>query len=488
MNIYFSYTGHKSPILEIQLELIKKHVSLNDNVSIVKCESTLDTCFWNPRKKVYLCKVCKSTFENGMEIMGLNKHVNILSIPLQANNKVDSNLEFSNVDELISYKYNDLNIGRGVASRLISLYRDHRFDTIKFKNQITKELNSAIHLIETLKFNFLKNKPDLVYIFNGRITTEQPIVLLCKSLKINFKVFEVAYTPNRYLLRDNSTSHSIESFTLEMEDLWSKYGNRNLSIAHDYFINRRENIKQLKIESFTSNQKRESLPSNFDFKKKNIAIFNSTIDEYAAIEGWDSLIYQPDETQGIKELLESFKDNKDYFFYVRVHPHMSEVSRSTSQLNDIFLIQNNYSNVHVIWPEEKIDSYKLLDSCDIVVTFSSTMGVEAAYWGKPTILLGRALYENLDCIYKPRTHEEAVNLLKSNLEPLNSFSALKYANREIEHGIDFNYFRELKEGYFLMEEKHSGHVISPNSIYIFINLVYSYFVKCKIFFMKKCKI
>jgi hypothetical protein len=254
--------------------------------------------------------------------------------------------------------------------------------------------------------------------------------------------------------------------TIEMNELWNKnYNNKEiLDNAHRYFYNKKNRIHQIKVEGFADNQKVNFLPDNFDTTKKNIAIFNSTIDEYAAVEGWENRLYKPDETAGIEKILESFKSSMHYVFYLRVHPNMKNVKITTSQLVDISLLSKKYNNLKVIWSSEKIDTYRLMESCDAIITFGSTIGIEAAYWGKPSILLGRALYENLDCIYKPQNHSELVALLNSNLSPLNNYTALKYAMREITHGTPYLYYKETKIKNGLALGKYKNIIINPSKI------------------------
>ena len=56
------------------------------------------------------------------------------------------------------------------------------------------------------------------------------------------------------------------------------------------------------------------------------------------------------------------------------------------------------------------------------------MGVEAAYWGKPSVLLGRCVYEKLGCVYTPKNHEQVVKLIKNtNLKTLPPDGAYKVA-------------------------------------------------------------
>ena len=87
---------------------------------------------------------------------------------------------------------------------------------------------------------------------------------------------------------------------------------------------------------------------------------------------------------------------RSFIFYLRVHPHMKELPSSTSQLVDIQALSSRYSNVCVIWPEENIDTYALIDACEKILTFGSTVGIEATYWGKPSILADYAKFENFN--------------------------------------------------------------------------------------------
>ena len=164
MNILFYYTGYPSPILETELELIQSHQIQGDTINIFNCNSNLDNCFWNPTKNKFKCNICQSKFNNAIKLLDKSQFLNVHEFPKNNISHTTINI-FNNVDDLKSFHYDDSNIGRGVASRLISLYRDHRFDTVKHSEQIVRELNSAIKIYDTFKHYISKNKVDKVYIF-----------------------------------------------------------------------------------------------------------------------------------------------------------------------------------------------------------------------------------------------------------------------------------------------------------------------------------
>jgi len=104
-----------------------------------------------------------------------------------------------------------------------------------------------------------------------------------------------------------------------------------------------------------------------------------------------------------------------------------------------------FSNLHVIWPRDVVDSYALMDACEKVVVFSSTMGVEATYWGKPSISVGCIFYENFECVYKPQTHDELIKLLVGDIRPLSVTSALQYAFWHATNGVHFEFFKQKRD-------------------------------------------
>jgi hypothetical protein len=83
-------------------------------------------------------------------------------------------------------------------------------------------------------------------------------------------------------------------------------------------------------------------------------------------------------------------------FILRAHPAESRWPgfQSRERLTD-FLKRSFTSlpdNVRVVPPDEAIDSYALIDAADVVVVFSSTVGLEAAALGKPVCVAGRTHY------------------------------------------------------------------------------------------------
>ncbi len=92
---------------------------------------------------------------------------------------------------------------------------------------------------------------------------------------------------------------------------------------------------------------------------------------------------------------------------IRVHPHLSKKHIEDQQ----FWNNLGGKNVLLIESFSTVDTYGLIDSSDLVVAYASTVGMEATYWGKPSIALSRTAYTVTNCTYNPQSLDELIMLL-----------------------------------------------------------------------------
>jgi hypothetical protein len=120
-----------------------------------------------------------------------------------------------------------------------------------------------------------------------------------------------------------------------------------------------------------------------------------------------------------------------------MHPNLEGVSNDyLASFNEIRL-----ERVTIIPPGSDISTYSLLRKCEKVLTFGSSAGIEATYWGKPSILAGITFYRELGATYNPDTHEELIQLLRANLAPKSRESALMYGYYMKTFGRPFRHFQ-----------------------------------------------
>ena len=92
--------------------------------------------------------------------------------------------QFASIDELKAFTFEGSDIGMGVASSLVSAYRDHRLDTEKFKKEIRDGVWTSLYVHENAKKMLDELKPDLVIFFNGRYLEIRPMMRLCEEMTV----------------------------------------------------------------------------------------------------------------------------------------------------------------------------------------------------------------------------------------------------------------------------------------------------------------
>lgn len=154
-------------------------------------------------------------------------------------------------------------------------------------------------------------------------------------------------------------------------------------------------------------------------------------DGFAAIGGeWNNRLYA-DQLDGLCILRASLeKLPSNIKFYLRNVD--SPLTRGLRALDHPSLI--------VVPPESPVGSYALMKACDTVLTYGSTMGIEAVFHSKPSILAGKSFYQDLGGTYNPRSRDEFLELLKHPLPPKSIEAALRYGYFYETYGYPFKYF------------------------------------------------
>jgi hypothetical protein len=210
-------------------------------------------------------------------------------------------------------------------------------------------------------------------------------------------------------------------------------------VGAKWFVDRRVGLN-LNWPSFIADQRKCNLPYDFNPQKRNIAVYISSEDEFECIDGWENWLFK-DQNEGLDKILKDAPS--DFFFYLRIHPNLKGITNSQTQGLEKF---KNYKNCHVISAESLIDSYELALVCEKTLTFGSTIGIEATFWGKPSILAGKCMYEHLDVCYVPKNYDELLTFITLVLTPKPKENCYIYGYWNLKHGIEFKFFKP--KGFF----------------------------------------
>ncbi len=418
-----------------ELEIIKSHQKENWDIRVITCNNILTACYFNPCHNITACTVCESRSKYWYKQMGLNSDqlLTLKRLPIEIE-------EFCVIDlsHLLSYRYKDMDLGRGAASSFISLTRDYKIDGKVEQHQklINELLSMAINVVENMQAYIENEKPDKIVLFNGRFAESYPVICVAKKHHIEFETYETGSIVSKYQVFNQSLPHSIAFKNKLINELWSTADpeERN-KIGESWYVNRRQG-KVIKGKSFIGNQVKNELPQDFDPQKLNVAIFNSSEDELKVIEEYHTPLYD-NQNQAIEQIVKFFENESNIHFYLRVHPNLGGVNNDQIQIINKW----NFKNLTVLNPLDRIDTYFLMESCNKVLTFGSTTGIEATYWGRPSIIYGKSAYKPTHATYCPESFEELVTLIKDpELPPIPKHKALPYSYFLSSFGKELQYF------------------------------------------------
>lgn len=426
--------------LGIDLEIARDHIEKGDIVEFLVCDSSINICETNPNHLLYKCSDCINVRKNALKIINTEDNkIHLLNVDKNIRLEIP---DFSNIEELKNFRIGDNDLGQAVASSLISFLREAHPNLENLQQRIKDMLIDSFGIYQRAK-ELLKNIcPDLLYIHNGRHNIIRPVLRAAQNLGISL-ISKDSISYEKYYTVKNSFIQDLEKSKENIRDIWSNINDKEVKCqkAEDWY-KFRSGRKIYDWKRFTELQNPDLLPDKFDSSKKNITIFNSSEDEFEALELWNDTLFEK-QIDAIKFILENFQDNK-YHFYIRIHPFLKGINNS--QIIELYNLK--YLNLTIISAESDVSTYNLLKKSDLIISFGSTVGVEAVYWGKPSILIGRAFYEDLNVNYIPKSKKELLALISSELKAHDKKGAVIYACWEIERGIKFKNYNAYKLSVF----------------------------------------
>jgi hypothetical protein len=435
---------------EADLEIIQGHLDQGDEVVFLTCNSELLTCDVNRLHDFLICAQCIGRRVAGISL--LSSKIKVQSfLKLSDKNREELGalkVEFSGIDELKSYRIENFDVGWAVLCSIVSLTRDPTPDLQATADLVRELVISSFAVYRSIQNHLDQVKFDRVYVFNGRFGPLRAAIRACESRNIQFFTHEIGHDMNHYALFENVMQQDLNYNELDIPKRWvaaASSPDRN-RIASQFFLDSRNGVVQSWF-SFVKEQRDGLLPDNWDPGRKNVVIFSSSEDEFVALgEEWVGPIYGT-QLEGLERILESLAgDHGAMHLYLRHHPNLryvkNEYTRKLMDLKSDFLT--------VILPGDPISTYALIEAADKVLTFGSTVGIEAVYWGKPSILVGKCFYQRLGGTYNPSSHEEVIELLKADLPPKDKEAALVYGYYLKTFGVPFRYYRatDLLQGEF----------------------------------------
>lgn len=238
-------------------------------------------------------------------------------------------------------------------------------------------------------------RPDVVMLLNGLFLVEQVVSEMARRRGIRTVSYE-----RGFIHETLHFAHSEPAARYEIDDLWLATKDRPLTAEQDrqldtYLVDRRSSKRSLVDywPSVVTDRARIAADLGLDESRLVVTVFTNIL--------WDSAVQERDVAfdgmfDWLHRTVELLGGNKNVQLVIRIHPaevrlHGQEtVERVADRLAETFA--SLPPSVRVVTPESPLSSYTLLECSNLVLVYTSTMGLEAALLGKPVVVAGETHY------------------------------------------------------------------------------------------------
>lgn len=442
---------------EIMLNLKEK----GDRIYYLECDGmTTAGCGFSVFKKSSSCSLCRYKRNRDHRVCGISSYITEklkFDRIVSGTTQLIPYREYKNIGQLMELEYKGIDIGRGIAALINTDFRDSDPElTSELQQVVNSFANELAAYIDFLEDVIEKYHIDAAYIFNGRIGYQRATLRMMQQKNIDAYVHEDAGAVGKYALFYNSYPHSVVLSHGEIDSIWDLNCNTALKEqkSKEWFAGRETGASILHERyHFVKDQISGDMPF-IKSGKLNVAVFISSEDEFVTIQELDT--WYRNQNEVLKQIAD-FNWGERVNFIVRVHPNLKDLDNAqTKGLKEI-----SGQNITIIPAESSVSSYQLLKECDAALVFISTMGIEACYWKKPVIILGKPAYKDLLTTVKPGSFEALCEAIENfektdfHLEE-NYIAALKYAWYQMNYGIEFKYFKALDLFYYKYTGKRNA--------------------------------
>jgi hypothetical protein len=437
MNVLIVDTWLLTPHLETGLEIALQHKALGDSVTYVNLWPALEyTDEGGGISSAYFIATRK--LKRALAILK-NSGVDTLYPCLESDEKKEikefvMQARFRTKEELFSLQagqYHDL--GYGTWSSLLSVTRNPYPDLPKLKKLVRRIIRTGLTAYRITDHILSLKKWDVLYTFNGRFAASRGILRAAELHNVAWRTHERGCDMHHYRIDDGSI-HDFHYVQKLIKEFWT---NRPIDIetAHKFFSGRRDR-EEHGWYSFTKSQQKDRIPDHLR-STPYVAFFTTSEDEFAAV--LERIRSRPFSNQqdAVRAAANACRQ-VGLRLVVRVHPHVKK--------KDITEYRNwkalSVPNAEIILPESPVDTYALIDNAQAVITFGSTVGVEATYWRRPSILMAPSMYDELNVAIFVRDEDALISAIASrHVHPIEG--ALMYGYYFRNFGIPFLHFTAI---------------------------------------------
>lgn len=440
-------------------------ISSGKQIYVTHCTGQMECCSmmamggnfsnFSPKDKSVLCKKCIDLFNNAQKKYCFSPIDMASIITSEVRSKLEKLIP-ENINACYTFTYKGLQIGKIALYDLVLATKILQIAPLNKENQVLyrKYILNTMIAMEIVNTACETIYPDLILTFNPYAQCQAAKYIAEKN-----NIFYKFLTNISYCGSDYSQYYVTKGFiTIDLFkicQLWHKYS--NIPILPQYVDKSWKDtiFKSYGTGSHIFSKSKKSTPAqliknlNLSENKKTIVAFTSSNDEYiglnAAMQAWNISIPATDlfpSTSDWLKFLELYAiEHTEIQIIVRIHPR--EGIRQLGKPSEHFLLlQKEFktkktNNFIIIWPDDDISSYDLIELANLVLITISTMGLECARLGIPILSCSTEKY------YSNASFMQVASNLKEYEDKLNKMINIEYTFSMLRDAIRYNYWRNF---------------------------------------------
>lgn len=265
----------------------------------------------------------------------------------------------------------------------------------------------------------IAHKPDLVILPNGTIQEMGVVYWVAKHLGISTVTFEFGDQRERIWIAQNA-----QIMLQDTDDLWNKRGNQPLDESQLANLSELYEAREAAQTWMNFSRKWQEVPSEGgQIIRQKLQLDGRPVVLLATNVLGDSLtlgrqVFTKTMTEWVQKTIQFFTQQESCQLLIRIHPGELLINGASLVTVVESLLDEDADHIHIIRPDEQINTYDLLDITDLGLVYSTTVGLEMAMRGIPVIVAGNTHYRNRGFTHDPESWEEYFSLLDTLLQNL----------------------------------------------------------------------
>lgn len=365
--------------------------------------------------------------------------------------------ELTSVHDCISHVLTDNTpIGELTKVNVLRFFYQGSFTNSDNELKVYKKyLLGTYQAIKSIGNYFSTSTTDLILLQNGSGNLDQSMIYFAQKKGINYITQESFIGSNSWIYKKNGIA-----IHLDFINEWKK-NKANLSVnqlneLHQFLF-------KIKTGEVYNVKLQESEIGDLNLKKGVTLFTNMNFDTY--VLGRNSLFSSME--NWLIETIEFWKDNtKDIPLYIRVHPGETKMATPAVKFTREIVKPFLDKNIILIDSDSKINSYSLVLNSNYVITYSSTIGVEAMMMDVPCVSAGEAFYKPFAI-----TTETKQQYFQALEELNNNKRQVKIQKNELESYLHYLYFTRIShfKGFDINRQKAKIELADLDTYKVLVN-------------------